>query len=79
MSLSLLWRPVSPKKGKYLDNALKFILRKKYGNGCSVDPGLVFTRGELAYLTGLADAGVAGAAELIEAIELHDQVEVYTE
>ncbi len=76
MSLNLYWRPLA--KGQHdLPDALKFILRERFGNGVSFRR--VFSATDFDYLRGLTDAKVVGAQDLIEAIERWDQVEVWTE
>ena len=75
MTMSLGWEPVRPSKLKYLDDALKFALRKRHGG--HVDT--VMTAADISYLQGLRDAGVKDADTLIEAIEKHGEVAVREE
>jgi hypothetical protein len=70
MSSSLNWQPVNKKKN-YLDCELKFILQDKFSL-----PN-IFDHSDVAYLTGLKDAGVKGASDLINEIEKQGEVKVW--
>ena len=70
MSATLIWRV--PKKGNSLPDALKFALRKRYSEGVHT-----MTEHDLPYLEGLRDGGVDGAQVLIDAINKHDEIEVW--
>jgi hypothetical protein len=74
VSSNLVWEPYN-RKTTTLDDALKFALRKRCGG--MVDT--VMHGRDVPYLEGLRDAGVKGAAELIAAIEKHDDVVVREE
>lgn len=78
MSSSLCWKKVIIQEAKYLDDELKFILRKKYDGNW---PVRLFSNdsNEMGYLEGLKDAGVKGAEELIEIIRENEQVDIYEE
>lgn len=71
MSATLYWKPVS-KENNSLSDELKFALRKKY-NAAKVVMGY----GEIPYLEGLLHAGIEDAKDLIDAIEQHEEVEVW--
>jgi len=75
VSSNLYWLPVVPEEGNALDIQLKFTLRKRFHTPVAVN----FRRVDIPYLTGLADAGIDGAKELIEAIEKHSIIKVYEE
>jgi hypothetical protein len=75
MSANLYWRPV-PKTAHGLPDALKYILQDSQGLEAEMQ---VFTRASICYLRGLADAKIDGAQELINAIEKHEEVEVWLE
>lgn len=75
MSMSLGWEPVRPSRLKFLDDALKFAIRKRYGG--TVDT--VMTSEDVPYLEGLRDAGVKDAKTLIEAIEKYGSIYVREE
>lgn len=76
MSTNLYWEPKSRKKNKAgKDATLKWALEKRYGYPVS----LTMDYQSVAYLQGLADGGVDGAAELIAAIEKYEQIEVFSE
>lgn len=72
MSTNLYWKPAI-KTGEGLSDQLKFALRKRYGWPVSA----ICDENSIAYLQGLADADVRGAAELIAAIEKHGEVEIF--
>lgn len=71
MSSSLVWEPVN-RKTKFLEDSVKFALRKKYGD--PVDA--VLSGDDVPYLQGLRDAGIKGIDALLEAIEKHHEIEV---
>lgn len=71
MSSSLVWREVSP-RNQGLPDSLKYALRKKYGNPVSS----ILSNQDIDYLSGLRDAGVEGADELITIILDVGEVEV---
>lgn len=75
MSANLCWKPVS-KERETLPDALKFVLRDKYG---VTETPRVFGGNQVPYLKGLEDAGVEGATELLKAIGEHGRVEVWLE
>ena len=75
MSSTLCWEPVKPKKCRPLDVRLKWILQKKYGSPVNVELG----EADIPYLQGLADAEVADAQKLIDAIEKYGCIELREE
>jgi hypothetical protein len=79
VSSSLFWKPVIPQRENTLPDNLKYILGKKYWNhdGTLTSPPLVLDEDNLEYLSGLVDAGVEGAEELVEAIRKHGRVEIW--
>lgn len=74
MSMGLYWKP-EKNNDKRLPDDLKRALQKRYDtpllDHCLDDS-------DLSYLEGLRDAGVKGAQELINAIEKHGRIEIYT-
>jgi hypothetical protein len=79
MSFNLYWRPVKPTTAKSLPRDLKKPLAKRFfdSDGSLKGGPVTLTDKDSDYLEGLADAGVDGAEELIEAIRRHGAVEVY--
>lgn len=75
MSATLKWEP-SKRKSQSLPDALKFVLRDKGG---VTGERTIFGSENLAYLRGLADAGIEGAQALIDAIDKHEEVELWLE
>ena len=75
MSMGLYWRPEKNSTGE-LPDELKRILQKRYGNPLL---GYHLDDCDLSYLIGLRDAGVKGAQELINAIEKHGRIQIYTQ
>ncbi len=71
MSTSLGWKPVS-KDYTYLSTELKFAMRKEYGSFINA----VLDTSDIAYLTGLRDAGIDDAQDLIDAIEQHNEIKL---
>lgn len=82
MKTNLYWRPVQPTRSHQLPHALKSILARRYwGQGGVAEPDSPYRMDddEVPYLTGLLDADVAGAADLIAALRQHRSVEVWIE
>lgn len=75
MSSTLTWRPAITDNAS-LPNELKFVLRTKFGGNIK---DRMFNRYDLGYLDALVDAGIKGADQLIEAIQLHKEVIVTEE
>lgn len=73
MSSSLYWKPIVPQQEERLDDQLMFTLRKRC-DGCI--HGIIMDDSDLSYLRGLRDAGIKDAETLIEAIEVHGQVQL---
>ena len=73
MSATLKWIPVINQEGTSLDCQLKFILRDKYHYPA------VLNEFDIEYLSGLRDAGIKGAQELIDAIVQHNAVKIFEE
>lgn len=73
MGTRLYWKP-HKRERKLVDNQiqLKDILKRRYGGWVNV----VLREDSCRYLQGLADAGVPGAAELIDAIDKYDEIVV---
>lgn len=79
MSATLMWEP-KKRKAQSLPDALKFILRDSLGAGMGWQGGrITFNHSNDAYLRGLRDAGIEGAQELLDAIEQHEEVELWLE
>jgi hypothetical protein len=74
MSANLMWEPAK-RPAESLPDALKFVLRDRYG----LEHRQTFGRNQVPYLQGLADANIEGALELLEAIEKHESVELWLE
>ena len=72
MSSTLYWKPVS-KKNNSLSTELKFALQKKYGSSTKI----TMTYDDMPYLEGLLHGGVKDAKDLIDAIEQHEEIEVW--
>ncbi len=73
MSATLYWRPVSVGR-QTLDDQLRFILQLEQTRG-----RVRFTRTNIEYLRGLADAKVKDAQTVIDAIEKHNEIELWLE
>jgi hypothetical protein len=72
VSCSLYWRPVG--NGHQVgDNVLRDAVTRRFGRGARLDYGA------MDFLRGLEAGGVEGADKLIEAIERHDEIEIYLE
>jgi hypothetical protein len=77
----MYWRPVNPRpEGEYVDDAVRQRLAPRlWGDGAgtdSVGPDELDKR-FIPYLEGLADGGVDGAQELIDAIRKHGTIEIW--
>ena len=72
MTTSLYWKPVTTETNN-LPDEIMYALRKRYGTGVSTR----LNRHSLEYLKGLTDAGVLGALELADAIEMHGEIELF--
>ncbi len=75
MSSSLCWEPVKGIANRTLPTALKFALRKRFGEPVRV----VVSNSTVPYLEGLRDAGVEGAEKLIDLIEKHGEINLNEE
>ena len=71
MSSSLIWTPVN-KEANDLPDQLKYVLQKRYGSVIDA----IFTINDYGYLSGLIDAGIDGADELLKAVSKHEEVRV---
>jgi hypothetical protein len=77
MSSSLVWQPKID-GGKPLPDALKYALQKRYeGLGGKSGGSRTLSHRDIEYLKGLDDAGVKGAKSLIDAIEKHNDIEIW--
>lgn len=72
MSCTLYWRP-SQGGTAVGGSQLRDAVMSEFRDGAVLDSG------SLPFLRGLAAAKVEGARELIEAIEKHDDIEIYLE
>lgn len=72
MSSTLYWRPIS-KETNSLSTGLKYALQKKYGSSAKA----AMSYDDIPYLEGLVHGGVEDAQELINAIEQHEEIEVW--
>lgn len=81
MSTNLFWKPIVIVKDNILPKALKYALSKKYfdHDGSLVSGPVELDSSHQEYISGLRDAGISGASELIDAINKHGRVEIYTE
>ena len=77
MSATLKWEPAI-RKAHSLPDALKFILRDSCGVSGS-ESKQMWGREKIPYLTGLVHAKIEGAEELIQAIEKHDEIDLWLE
>jgi hypothetical protein len=71
MSSTLCWKKVN-KKNESLPDELKYILEKNGYLG-------IVTSKDIPYFTGLNDAGIKGADEVISAIREHEEVKLFLE
>lgn len=80
MSTSLYWRRVSPMEGDLSIDLKKAIAHRFWGHdGTLAGDHHIVDRGSIDYLSGLADAGVDGAEELINLIRQHGQIDLWVE
>lgn len=82
MSASLHWRPIpqDPPENDLPPSLRHAITRNVQGSEYDFwRDGVCYTRNDLPYFYGLRDGGVEGAAELIELIRKHGEVELYLE
>lgn len=79
MSKSLYYRPIVPTEEKILPPELKRILAKRLfdSDGSLNCEEEILTKDHNNYLTGLADAGVFGAQELLDAISAHGMIAIW--
>jgi hypothetical protein len=78
MSSTLMWKPSGNAVGHLPDELKRAISRKLWDTdgSCGGDVATVGA-GDIDYLQGLQDGGVEGAAELIELIEKHGEVDLW--
>lgn len=85
MSTNLYWRPVKPQKKNSLPNGLKYVLARRYwGSDGSISDGpSILIDEDIPFLEGVSLAGQGevkdGADMLIDLIQKHGEVEVWTE
>lgn len=77
MSTSLYWQPAQPPSSRCMPDALKFVLRKRHGDGFDVT--LTTEDADYGYVKGLIDAGVDGAESLMKALKKHGRIRVWEE
>jgi hypothetical protein len=72
---------VVPVEEHRLPIELKSLLAKRYWeqDGSLKGGPTTLTSADIAYLSGLSDAGIKGADELIEAINKYEAVEIFIE
>lgn len=68
----MIWKPITTEKN-YLPDELKFVVESTWAFPVRL------SHGSMEYLRGLYDAGIPGARELIDAIVIHDIIEVNLE
>lgn len=73
MSEQLHWRPTRIIENQVGDNLLKAIMTKRHKLPYQLDMH------DIEYLKGVRDSGVNGAEELINAIGMHSQIELFLE
>jgi hypothetical protein len=74
MSITLHWK-IENLGSKQLSYELKKILTKKW---CISEAGKLISGAHVPYLEGLSDAGVKGAQDLLDALETHKTLRVFT-
>ena len=73
MSCTLMWRPVKP--GRSIgDHALREAIREEYSSF-----PVRLSAADGPFFRGLRAAGVEGASAVLDLIEKHDEIELYTE
>lgn len=81
MSSTLMWRPATPLEGAALSYELKKTLSRKLWDtdgSCGGGEALLGIR-DIPYVEGLRDAGVKGAAELIDLLNEHGAIILWHE
>lgn len=79
MSSSMYWRPV-PKDvppGQWLDDGVRYKLGERLWGSGSLRNEAELDGTDIAYLEGLADGGVKGARDLLDAIRAHGRVKIW--
>lgn len=71
MSSNLYWQPVKS-NNKTFDTAIKFALRKKFGEPVNE----ILDGSHIAYLEGIRDGGCEDMQKVIDAILKHGEIEV---
>ena len=75
MSSTLGWIPKKPKDFKWLNDDIKYVMRKRYGDPIHT----VIDSSQLDYLRGLRDSGFNEAEKLINAIDKYGEIEIKEE
>lgn len=70
MGLTLIWRPLA--EGTDLPDELRRVLEAKYRTHWPIR----ISRDEWGYFEGLRDAKISGAAEVLDLIEKHGELEL---
>jgi hypothetical protein len=82
MSATMHWKPIpQPQEDNYIAQEVSWKLRKRLWeeNGTAFSQELTVGTGLIPYLTGLMDACIEGAAELIAQIKEHGEIILYFE
>ena len=80
MSSTAYWKPVTPKEGNCLSDDLKRKIARRYmGHDGSLSGSVFLNHADMGWLEGLRDGGVKGADKLVDAINKHDDIEVWIE
>lgn len=74
MSQNLYWRPWKPSAEGCLPKRLRDIIEARYPS-----VPVILDKVQYDWLTGLRDADVKGAAEIMDAIDKHGMIELYLE
>lgn len=78
MSSTLMWKPVDPTENSLPDELKRAISRRLWDTDGSCGGGeKILDADDVEYITGLRDAGVKGATELIKAINKYGEVIVW--
>ena len=78
MSTTAYWKPVVPQRGPILSDEIKCKIARRYlDHDGSLCGSIELDSSALGWLEGLRDGGVKDAQTLIDAIEKHDEIEVW--
>jgi len=77
MSSTLYYKPIIEKEYKYFSDHIKWMMQKKFDVPWVT--GVILSKHDIVYFSGLVDAGVEGAQKVIDAINKYGTIKIWEE